>query len=47
MSLSAPSVLPPLLDLENSVGRPAFHPRVVNTFEEAGLSYAMVEGLIL
>ncbi len=47
MSLSAPSVLPPLLDLKNSNGRPAFHPRVVNTFEEAGLSHAMVESLVL
>ncbi len=47
MSLSAPSVLPPLLDLENSNGRRAFVPRVVNTFEEAGLSHAMVESLIL
>ncbi|MGA9925896.1 MAG: AAA family ATPase, partial [Isosphaeraceae bacterium] len=47
MSLSAPSVLPPLLGLENSNGRPAFHPRMVNTFEEAGLSHAMVESLIL
>ena len=47
VSLSAPSVLPPLLDLDNTNGRHAFYPKVTSTFEEAGLSYAMIESLIL
>jgi predicted ATPase with chaperone activity len=47
VKLSAPSVLPPLLDVRNANGRGAFYPRAVNTFEEAGLSQAMVEGLVL
>ena len=47
MNLAAPSVLPPQFDEQNSNGRKAFYPEPVATFEEAGLDYAMVEGLIL
>ena len=47
VNLSAPSVLPPLFDLETSPSRRAFRPAVVSTFEEAGLNDALVESLIL
>ncbi len=47
MNLSAPSVLPPLFDLETSPSRRAFCPAVVSTFEDAGLNDALVESLIL
>ena len=47
MNLSAPSVLPPLFDLETSPSRRGFCPAVVNTFEQAGLNDALVESLIL
>jgi predicted ATPase with chaperone activity len=45
--LSAPSVLSPLLDADSANGRRAFYPKVVSTFEEAGLSHAMIESLVL
>jgi predicted ATPase with chaperone activity len=47
MSLSAPSVLPPLFNAEKSSSRRAFYPSVVNTFEEAGLNNALIESLVL
>src|SRR4051812_18147332 len=47
VNLSAPSVLPPLFDAEKCSSRQAFHPCVVNTFEEAGLNNALVESLVL
>jgi predicted ATPase with chaperone activity len=47
VSLSAPSVLPPLFDAENSRARVPFYPRAVSTFEEAGLNHALVESLVL
>ena len=47
VNLSAPSVLPPLFDLETSPSRRAFCPAVVSTFEDAGLNDALVESLIL
>jgi predicted ATPase with chaperone activity len=39
--------LPPLFDLENALPRPAFYPRAVSTFEDAGLNHALVESLVL
>jgi predicted ATPase with chaperone activity len=47
VNLSAPSVLPPLFELESSPSRRAFCPTVASTFEEAGLNDALVESLIL
>src|SRR3954451_24661981 len=47
MSLSAPSLLPPLFNAEKSASRRAFYPSVVNTFEEAGLNNALIESLVL
>jgi predicted ATPase with chaperone activity len=47
VSLSAPSVLPPLCDVEKSEGHRAFYPQAVSTFDEAGLSHALVESLAL
>jgi predicted ATPase with chaperone activity len=41
------SVLPPQFDAESLDGRMAFHPRPVNSFEDAGLNHALVESLVL
>ena len=47
MSLAAPSVLPDLVNgLEDGPKR-TFYPKAVNSFEEAGLNYALVESLVL
>src|SRR4051794_3720876 len=47
MSLATPAVLPRLLDGFDPIGRQAFHPRPVTTFEEAGLEQGLVESLVL
>jgi predicted ATPase with chaperone activity len=47
VTLSAPSVLPPLFDVESSAGRSAFSPTAVSSFEEAGLNHGLVESLVL
>ncbi|HKM55516.1 MAG TPA: AAA family ATPase, partial [Isosphaeraceae bacterium] len=47
MKLSAPSVLPPLLNAPGGDGRAYFVPQAVNTFEDADLPYALIESLVL
>ena len=47
MKLSAPSLLPPLLDAPSNNGRTPFVPQAVNSFDETGLPYALIESLVL
>ena len=47
MGISAPSVVSGMLTSAGSNGKTPFVPRAVADFEEAGLSHAMIESLIL
>ncbi len=47
MGVSAPSLLSGVAPATGSKGKARFVPRAVSNFEETGLSYALIEGLVL